>query len=110
MPLSVRRDREESFLWPADRGPQDWTGFRVSEDIKLRPLADIALVEIANAMSYVASRAMGIGIDELFRQTYKLFGGNRLTEPVRDRLGDALRVGVARERLMVRGEVVTSLR
>ncbi|WP_344803853.1 DUF4011 domain-containing protein [Microlunatus ginsengisoli] len=105
----VRRDREEGFVWPAERDPRDWTGFRTSDDLKVRPLADIALVEIANAMAHVAAQAMGIGEDELFRQTYKLFGGNRLTEPARERLAAALSVGVARERLAVRGEVVTAI-
>ena len=89
--------------------PQDWTGFRASDDLKARPLTDIALIEIANAMAYVAGQAMGIGDDELCKQTYKLFGGNRLTEPVRERLAAALRVGVARERLVERAGVVTAL-
>ena len=109
VPQSVRRDREEGFCWPPDRDPLDWTGFRTSDDLKARPLTDIALVEIANAMAYVAAQAMGIGTDELFRQTYKLFGGNRLTEPARDRLAAALQVGVRRERLAVRADVVTTL-
>jgi len=85
----------------------DWTGFRTSDDIKTRPIADIAQLEIANAMAYVATQAMGIGIEELFKQTYKLFGGNRVTEPVRSRLSAALEVGMQRERLTVRGGVVT---
>ncbi len=109
VPQSVRRDREETFLWPADRSPQDWTGFRASDDLKSRPLTDIALIEIANAMAYVAGQAMGIGEDELCKQTYKLFGGNRLTGAARERLAAALRVGVARERLAVRGGVVSSV-
>ncbi|HVK34697.1 MAG TPA: DUF3320 domain-containing protein, partial [Microlunatus sp.] len=108
LPDDVRRDREDGFCWPAVRDPLDWTGFRVSADIKARPLADIALLEIANAMAYVAGQAMGIGTDELYRQTYKLFGGNRLTEPVRARLADALRVGVARERFVDRAGVITA--
>jgi len=110
IPESVRRDREEGFCWPLARDPLDWTDFRTSGDLKARPLTDIALVEIANAMSYVAALAMGIGTDELFKQTYKLFGGNRLTEPVRARMTDALRVGIARQRLVDRGGVLTAPR
>ena len=108
IPEDVRRDREDGFCWPAARDPRDWTGFRVSPEAKARPLTDIALLEIVNAMAYVAGQAMGIGTDELYRQTYRLFGGNRLTEPVRARLTDALRVGVARERLVERAGVVTA--
>ena len=108
LPDDLRRDREDGFCWPASRDPLDWTGFRVSADVKARPLTDIALLEIANAMAYVAGRAMGIGTDELYRQTYKLFGGNRLTEPARTRLAEALKVGVARERLVDRAGVITA--
>jgi hypothetical protein len=107
VPVGLRRDREEGFLWPAGRDPRSWTGFRTSDDLKARPLSDIALLEIANAMGYVAAQAMGIGEDELFKQTYRLFGGNRLTEPVRERLSAALHVGVEAGRLIIRGGVVT---
>ena len=110
VPLNVLRDREEGFLWPPDRSPRDWTGFRASDDLKARPLAEIALLEIANGMVYVSAQAMGIDTDELFKQTYKLFGGNRITEPVRERLTAALAVGVARARLETRGGVVTARR
>jgi hypothetical protein len=110
VPHDVRRDREEGFLWPAGRSPQDWTGFRVSDDLKARPLGDIALIEIANAMASVAAQAMGIDEDELFKQAYRLFGGSRVTEPVRERMTQALEVGVARERLATRGGVVTAPR
>jgi hypothetical protein len=108
VPHDVRRDREESFLWPAGRSPRDWTGFRASDDLKARPLTDIALIEIANAMAFVATQAMGIGEDELCRQTYKIFGGNRLTGVARERCAAAIQVGVARERLELRGGVVTA--
>lgn len=108
MPDGVRRDREEGFCWPASRDPLTWLGFRTSDDLKARALADISLVEIANAMASVAAQAMGIGVEELSRQTYKLFGGNRLTEPARERLAAALQVGISRRRLVERGGVITA--
>lgn len=108
VPDDVRRDREEGFCWPASRDPLTWQGFWTSNDLKTRPFADIALVEIANAMASVAAQAMGIGVEELFRQTYKLFGGNRLTEPARERLAAALQVGISRRRLVERGGVITA--
>ncbi len=107
LPNEVLRDAE-GFCWPGVRDPLDWTGFRTSEDIKARPITDIALVEISNAMAYVATQAMGIGTEELFKQTYKLFSGSRVTEPVRARLSAALDVGMRRERLTIRGGVVTA--
>ncbi|MFT4163874.1 MAG: DUF3320 domain-containing protein [Microlunatus sp.] len=107
LPGEVRRDAE-GFCWPTGRDPLDWSGFRISDDIKARPITDVALLEIANAMAHVATKAMGIGVEELFKQTYRLFGGNRVTESVRTRLAAALAVGERKERLRVRGEVVTA--
>ena len=107
IPRDVQRD-PEGFCWPGSRDSLGWTGFRVSEDIKTRPITDVALLEIANAMAYVAARAMGIGTDELFKQTYRLFGGSRLTEPVRARLCTALEAGERTGRLTVRAGVVVA--
>jgi len=108
IPDELHRDHEEGFLWPASRDPRGWTGFRVSDDPRARPLSDIALIEIANAMGYVAARAMGIGVEELGKQTYRLFGGSRVTESARARLAEAVHVGVARERLVERSGVITA--
>lgn len=107
LPRETLRDAE-GFCWPPGRDPLDWTSFRTSDDIKARPITDIALLEIANAMAHVATQAMGIGIEELCKQTYRQFGGSRVTEPVRSRLSAALELGIRRERLTVRGGVVTA--
>ncbi len=108
IPESILRDPEEGFCWPDARDPLRWTGYRRSSDLKDRPLADIALREIVNAMAAITEAAMGITVDELSKQTFKVFGGNRMTQPAGERLRAALALGEKLGRLIVRAGVVTA--
>ncbi len=106
LPGDVRRD-SEGFLWPAERDPLRWEAYRSSSDLKDRPLDDIALREIANAQCDLVRRAVGISIDELFRETMRVFGGTRATDSTRDRLAAALNGAVADGRLRIAGDIVS---
>jgi hypothetical protein len=106
VPADLRRDAEEGFVWPERRDPLRWRGFRRhAGPVKERPLEEVALREIGNAMVYIASNAMGIGVDELFKETYRIFGGNRVTPSTKDRLTAALEVVTRERRLAVVGGV-----
>ena len=107
LPGDVRRD-SEGFLWPAGRDPLRWEAYRSSTDLKDRPLDDIALREIANAQCDLVRRAVGISIDELFRETMRIFGGTRATDSTRDRLAAALDQAVADGRLRIAGDIVSA--
>jgi hypothetical protein len=80
IPADLRRDPEEGFLWPEARDPLRWKGFRrTSGPTKERPLDDVALQEIGNAMVSIAEHAMGITRDELAKEAVRVFGGTRVT-------------------------------
>ena len=71
VPADLRRDPEEGFVWPERRDPLRWTGFRrTTGAAKDRPLDDMALREIGNAMASIAEHAMGITRDELAKEAY----------------------------------------
>lgn len=107
IPTDLRRDPEEGFVWPKERDPLRWRGFRqYAGRLKERPLEEVALREIANAHVFVANTAMGISLDELLQETYRLFGGTRVSAPVRTRLEAALAVATADGRLAVTGGIV----
>jgi hypothetical protein len=109
LPVDLRRDPEEGFLWPDGRDPMRWRGFRTWEGtLKDRPLEEIPLVEIGNALIAIARSAMGIEVDDLLRQTLKIFNGSRLTDAPRKRLMAALRVAQDRGQLVVTGTIVTA--
>ncbi len=85
-----------------------WQGFRTWEGtLKERPLEEIPLREIGNALTAIARSAMGIDVEELLRQTLKVFNGTRLTDAPRQRLLAALTVAGDRGQVVVTGTVVT---
>jgi hypothetical protein len=109
IPADLRRDPEERFVWPDERDPMRWSGFRTWEAVlKERPLEEIPLRELANAQVAIARSAMGIDLDELLKQTLTLFNGTRLTEVPRRRLMAALKVAQDRGHLHVSGDIVTA--
>ncbi|WP_425307951.1 DUF4011 domain-containing protein [Ammonicoccus fulvus] len=107
LPGDVRRD-PEGFLWPAGRDPLRWEGYRSGSDLKDRPLGDIALREIGNAQVDLVRRAVGISVDELFRETMRIFGGTRATDSTRDRLAAALDQAVVDGRVRIAGDIVSA--
>ena len=109
IPSDLRRDPEERFVWPDERDPLRWSGFRTWEGVlKERPLEEIPLRELANALVAIARSAMGIDLDELLKQTLTVFNGTRLTEVPRRRLMAALQVAQDRGQLNVSGDIVTA--
>jgi len=107
VPADLRRDPEEGFVWPDARDPLRWRGFRrTTGSPKERPLDDVALREIGNAMATIAEHAMGITRDELAKETYRVFGGTRVTPTARERLDRAMEVIVREGRVQVVAGVV----
>lgn len=108
LPTDLIRDRQDGFIWPADRDPLSWQGFRRWQGpSKERPLEEVAQREIANAMVYLTRSAMGVGLEELLRETCRMFGGSRVTDPIRARLVSSLELAVRDGRLAHRAGVVT---
>jgi lambda repressor-like predicted transcriptional regulator len=94
IPAHVRVDREDGFAWPAHRSRRSWQGYRVSDDPQSRPLAEIPLVEIANAMRGAQAQNPDVGwnSDEMLRATLAVFGAKRLTDGAWSRLDEARRL------------------
>ena len=107
VPADLRRDPEDGFVWPAARDPLRWRGFRrTTGAAKERPLDDVALREIGNAMASIAEHAMGITRDELAKEAYRVFGGTRVTPTSRERLDRAMEVIVREGRVQTVAGVV----
>ncbi len=107
VPRELRRDPEEGFVWPEHLDPLRWQGFRVgAADLKDRPLDEIPLRELGNAMAAITATAMGIGVEDLLKETLRVFAGSRLTDAARTRLTAALQVAEQRGQVIVTGGVV----
>lgn len=72
----------------------------------LRPHEHISLVELRNAMVEIVRTSGGITVEELHRDTIRVFGGKRLTSGITARLNEGLQYGVDTERLELQGDVV----
>ncbi|PQM53358.1 DNA helicase [Mycolicibacter virginiensis] len=95
-----RRSDPEGFYWPAGIDPQTWRVVRCPDDGASRPIDEISLIEIGNAMLVIAEQTGGIEAEELKREALGLFGGKRMTAGIETRLGEALERAVASGWLM----------
>ena len=96
VPRQYRRPDGEDFYWPLDVDPSSWRMVRRPMTGASRPLEEVSLIEIGNAMLIAAEESGGSEKDELKREALALFGGRRLTAAVSDRLDEAIDRAVAR--------------
>jgi hypothetical protein len=99
LPPDLRRDDLEPVVWPPDRDPDSWPGYRRTPADADRPLEHVPLREIVNAMVTCTRASAGMPPDELHRVVLAVFGGRRLTTGIADRLDTALRTGQHLNRL-----------
>jgi hypothetical protein len=100
LPQTLRTDSSEPVIWPTERNPDHWTGFRRSASEKNdRPIEHIALREIGNAMVASVREAAGFHRDELHREVLQVFGMRRRTPSVLERLDAALELAIRSHRL-----------
>ncbi|WP_276759737.1 DUF3320 domain-containing protein [Mycolicibacter arupensis] len=90
----------EGFYWPVGLDPETWRVVRCPDDGASRPIDEISLIEIGNAMLVIAEQTGGIEAGELKREALGLFGGKRMTAGIETRLGEALERAVASGWLM----------
>ncbi|MCB9409353.1 DUF3320 domain-containing protein [Mycolicibacterium sp.] len=96
VPREFRRGDDDEFYWPTNVDPQSWRLVRRPTAGASRPLEEVSLIEIGNALLIVAEESGGSAKDELKREALALFGGRRLTAAVSDRLDEAIDRAVAR--------------
>lgn len=90
VPREYGRSNGERFYWPAGVDPETWRIVRRPPEGSNRPLDEVSLAEIGNAMVVVTEQAGGIAPDELKRDALNMFGGKRITVTIGSRLDEAL--------------------
>jgi hypothetical protein len=96
----------DGFVWDATIERAAWEEFRPNGPDVVRKPEHISVVEIRNAMVEIVRLSGGISVEELHRDTIRVFGGKRLTAGVTARLNEALQYGVDTESLVLRDELV----
>ncbi|RDH77069.1 DUF3320 domain-containing protein [Mycolicibacterium moriokaense] len=101
VPAEFTRSDGEDFYWPAGLQPQSWRGVRVPVEGQSRPLDEVSLVEISNAMLVVVEQTGGITKEELEKEALAMFGGKRRTQGISARLDAALWQAIERRLLQI---------
>lgn len=83
------------FVWPLGADPGTWRMFRRNDGELARKVTDMAPEEVLNAMRAYLRAGQAVGRGELFAVIATLFGHDRMTAPVRERLGAVLEFGLA---------------
>lgn len=87
---SVRREISPAgvFLWPKNVKSQEYVGFRVPGTTpgSSREAVDLPLEEVANAALNVLQQQVGLSMDDLVRETGRVFGFSRLGSNVDKRM------------------------
>lgn len=96
----------DGFVWDATVDKESWEEFRPNGPEVVRKPEHISVVELRNAMVEIVRLSGGISVDELHRDTIRVFGGKRLTAGITARLNEGLQYGVDTGRLELRGELV----
>ncbi|TVS04778.1 MAG: DUF3320 domain-containing protein, partial [Phycisphaerales bacterium] len=91
----VRRD---GVLWAPGVEPGACRTLRVASDEpdSKRDIEEIALVELSNGAANVLGVQFGMPREELVRETAKLFGMQRVTARVSERVGEAIDLAISR--------------
>jgi hypothetical protein len=110
VPSEYRRDDGEGFYWPTDVDPATWRVVRCPVDGESRPIDEVSLIEIGNAMIVIAEQTGGIETDELKREALGLFGGRRMTAGIEARLDAALDRAVQKGSLVLSAGLIRSAR
>ncbi|MDH6199086.1 hypothetical protein M2272_005753 [Mycobacterium frederiksbergense] len=95
VPTQYEHASDPDFYWPSGVDPLSWRTVRASNKGEGRPIGEVSLVEIGNAMTIVAEQAGGIAVDDLKRDALAVFGGTRITQAIGARLDEALDRAVA---------------
>ena len=105
LPADIVVDRADGFAWPTSIDQATWPRFRTSPTAS-RPVEQISLRELGNAMVGLCSASGGIRREDVLRETVIIFGGRRLTPGISGRLERALATALADHRLDVRADGV----
>jgi hypothetical protein len=91
------------FIWPHGVDPSTWRGFRRNDGELARKVTEMAPEEVLNAMRVCVQVGQAVSRRELVELTARLFGHDRLTAAVRERLEAVVRLGVTDGALVALG-------
>jgi hypothetical protein len=98
----------EGFLYPAKAKPNDYISWKRGDEKSSRPVSEISLIEISNAMHDLCEATQGMRAEQLLREVITAFGLKRITKSVSDRLESALKLAIKMNKLKQNGEYLVA--
>ena len=94
--------------WAPDTDAATWRGRRAPDptDDAPRGIAEVPILELANAAEAVLTEAYGIGEDQLIKETASFFGTARVGTKVKERLSQAVEQLVTEGRALRQGDTI----
>ncbi|WP_168929653.1 DUF4011 domain-containing protein [Nocardioides sp. GY 10127] len=90
---------EDGFVWPRDLDREHWADFALPGPGGSRPVAQVSLRELGNAMVALCAVSAGVRTSDLPLEVLRLFGGTRMTPAASARLEAGVAHAVAHGRL-----------
>lgn len=90
VPLPAHSRDAEGFLFPLQKNPKEYRGWKRAGGKDSRTIAEISLAEIGNAMVHLAEVSMGITRAEILTETARILGSQRNSPAITKRMEDAL--------------------
>ena len=97
------RDKE-GFLFPKGVNPETYPDWKKSPAGSGRSIQDVSIREIKNAMIAIARVAQGVALEELTKETSRVFGVQKVSKDTAARLDAAITSAIQRGELVKDGE------
>jgi very-short-patch-repair endonuclease len=97
LPTRARRHRSSfgEFIWPEDKAPDSWAGFRYSVERGERSVDELAAEEVRNLMLQATHESLGLSRSELLRLCADVFSLGNLGKKIVARLDSILEWALA---------------
>ena len=97
LPTRARRHRSSfgEFIWPEDKAPDSWAGFRYSVERGERSVDELAAEEVRNLMLQATHESLGLSRTELLRLCADVFSLGNLGKKIVARLDSILEWALA---------------
>ncbi|MCA1791430.1 MAG: DUF3320 domain-containing protein, partial [Thioalkalivibrio sp.] len=105
--VQIQQTPVGEYLWPASTDPSSYSRFRVpaADGTGARRAEEIPLEEVANAVLHILRDHMSAPVDELVRETGRLFGFQRTGSQVDERIRLGIRQLIDRGAMRLDGNV-----
>ena len=100
---------QEGFLYPHKTDPRQYNDWQKSEPGFGRNASEISLREIGNAMVAIATAAQGVSLDQLVKETTRVFGIQKVSKDTAARFEQAVKLAFMQERLKVNGDYIEGI-